>query len=43
MESRLRDHFEIVNWSNPNTTWLKDVIKAPIIISILHLVYYMIN
>ena len=43
MESRLRGHFEIVNGPYPNATWFKDVGKAPVIRSILHLVYYMIN
>ena len=43
MESRLCGHFEIVNRPYPNATWFKDVVKAPVIRSILHLVYYMIN
>ena len=43
MESWLLGHFEIVNGPYPNATWFKDVVKAPVIRSILHLVYYMIN
>ena len=43
MESRLRGHFEIVSGPNPNARWLKDVVKAPVIRSILRLVNYMIN
>ena len=36
-------HFKIVRGPNPNSGWFKDVVKAPVIRSILHLVYYMIN
>jgi len=42
MESWLLGHFEIVNRPYPNATWFKDVVKAPVIRSILHLVYYMV-
>ena len=36
-------HFKIVRGPNPNSGWFKDVVKVPVIRSILPLVYYMIN
>ena len=36
-------YFKIVSGPNPTSGWFKDVVKAPVIRSILRLVYYMIN